>query len=157
MPEEEVVPEDKTKVVGAEKKGNSPESKSGSSKGVKGVKKEEAKKDEKEDEEMESELEDPSVKDLFGGLEGAAFQSRMPYEKMISNEAACFPDIAQGPLQTMKVCLFFIFNNKILKIYFTFLLTGLSAHSKPDFTDVAGKSETAVDYRKCSEWHRTPV
>lgn len=119
VPEDDATADDKTKVLGGEKKGNSPESKSGSSKGGSKPstpsKKEEVKKEEKEDEEMESELEDPSVKELFGGLEGAAFQSRMPYEKMISNEAACFPDIAQGPLQTMKVYLHI--RNRILQMW----------------------------------------
>ena len=36
------------------------------------------------------------------GLEGAAFQSRMPFEKMTQVEAACFPDLVD-PLQTQKL------------------------------------------------------
>jgi len=40
------------------------------------------------------------------GLEGAAFQSRMPFDKMTSQEAACFPDILQGPPQAQKVFLY---------------------------------------------------
>lgn len=79
------------------------------------VKKEEGKKEEKDEEEMESEMEDTTQKELFGGLEGAAFQSRMPYDKMTSNEAACFPDIAQGPLQTMKVYLHI--RNRVLQMW----------------------------------------
>lgn len=39
------------------------------------------------------------------GLEGAAFQSRVPFDKMTSQEAACFPDILQGPPQSQKVFL----------------------------------------------------
>jgi lysine-specific histone demethylase 1 len=39
------------------------------------------------------------------GLEGAAFQSRLPFDKMIATEAAGFPDVAQGPPQTLKVFL----------------------------------------------------
>lgn len=39
----------------------------------------------------------------------------MPYEKMTSNEAACFPDIAQGPLQTIKVYLHI--RNRILQMW----------------------------------------
>jgi hypothetical protein len=39
------------------------------------------------------------------GLDGAAFQSRLPYDKLTSNEATCFPDIAQGAPQTQKVYL----------------------------------------------------
>lgn len=41
----------------------------------------------------------------FTGLEGAAFQSRLPFDKMTAIEAACFPDFAGGPPQTQKVFL----------------------------------------------------
>lgn len=75
------------------------------------VKKEEG----KDDEDAESEVEETVQREVFGGLEGAAFQSRMPYDKMTSNEAACFPDIAQGPLQTMKVYLHI--RNRILQMW----------------------------------------
>ena len=40
------------------------------------------------------------------GLEGAAFQSRVPFDKLTSQEAACFPDILQGPPQAQKVFLY---------------------------------------------------
>ena len=40
------------------------------------------------------------------GLEGAAFQSRLPYDKLTAQEAACFPDIASSPPQTQKVFLY---------------------------------------------------
>ena len=40
------------------------------------------------------------------GLEGAAFQSRLPYDKMTAQEAACFPDIAQSSPQTQKLFLY---------------------------------------------------
>ncbi|XP_060587721.1 lysine-specific histone demethylase 1A-like [Ruditapes philippinarum] len=49
------------------------------------------------------------------GLEGAAFQSRMPFDKMTSQEAACFPDILQGPPQTQKVFLYI--RNRLLQIW----------------------------------------
>lgn len=39
------------------------------------------------------------------GLEGAAFHSRLPFDKMTSNEAYCFSDVAHGPTQTQKVFL----------------------------------------------------
>jgi hypothetical protein len=42
---------------------------------------------------------------VFTGLEGAAFQSRVPFDKMTSQEVACFPDILQGPPQSQKVFL----------------------------------------------------
>lgn len=40
------------------------------------------------------------------GVEGAAFQSRLPHDRMTSQEAACFPDIISGPQQTQKVFLY---------------------------------------------------
>lgn len=42
----------------------------------------------------------------FPGVEGAAFQSRLPHDRMTSQEAACFPDIISGPQQTQKVFLY---------------------------------------------------
>lgn len=83
----------------------------------KDVKKEDLKKEEdkKKETEPESELDDPVVKELFSGLEGAAFQSRMPFDKMTSVEAACFPDIAQAALQTVKVYLHV--RNRILQMW----------------------------------------
>lgn len=73
------------------------------------------KEDEKKKEDPESELDDPIIKDLFSGLEGAAFQSRMPFDKMTSTEAACFPDIANAALQTVKVYL--NIRNRILQMW----------------------------------------
>ncbi|KAG2460709.1 KDM1A demethylase, partial [Polypterus senegalus] len=52
------------------------------------------------EEENDSEPEEPS------GVEGAAFQSRLPHDRMTSQEAACFPDIISGPQQTQKVFLY---------------------------------------------------
>jgi len=42
----------------------------------------------------------------FSGVEGAAFQSRLPHDRMTSQEAACFPDIISGPQHTQKVFLY---------------------------------------------------
>lgn len=61
------------------------------------------KEDDNKKDDPESELDDPVIKELFTGLEGAAFQSRMPFDKLTSTEAACFPDIANAALQTVKV------------------------------------------------------
>ncbi|XP_069128605.1 lysine-specific histone demethylase 1A-like isoform X3 [Argopecten irradians] len=57
---------------------------------------------------VEAEIEpaDESENDDPTGLEGAAFQSRLPFDKMTSQEAACFPDIIQGPPQSQKVFLY---------------------------------------------------
>lgn len=63
----------------------------------------------------ESEIDDPVVKELFSGLEGAAFQSRMPFDKLTSTEAACFPDIASAALQTVKVYLHI--RNRVLQMW----------------------------------------
>ncbi|XP_052781914.1 lysine-specific histone demethylase 1A-like [Mya arenaria] len=67
-------------------------------------------------EEVDSD-EDPtsSLKCDPTGLEGAAFQSRMPFDKMTSQEAACFPDILQGPPQAQKVFLYI--RNRILQLW----------------------------------------
>ena len=48
------------------------------------------------------------------GLEGAAFQSRMPYDKMTQVEAACFPDLVI-PLQTQK--LYLHIRNRLLQMW----------------------------------------
>lgn len=61
------------------------------------------------EEEQDSEHDDPT------GLEGAAFQSRLPFDKMTAQEAACFPDIAQGPPQTQKV--FLHIRNRLLQLW----------------------------------------
>ena len=44
----------------------------------------------------ESDSDDPT------GLEGAAFQCRLPYDKMTAQEGSCFPDILQGPQQVCR-------------------------------------------------------
>ncbi|KAJ3666560.1 hypothetical protein Zmor_001998 [Zophobas morio] len=108
-------PADKHKGAAADKKVNSSASSSKATK--KESKKEEVKKEEekKKEPDPESELDDPVIKDLFSGLEGAAFQSRMPFDKMTSTEAACFPDIAQAPLQSIKVYL--NVRNRILQMW----------------------------------------
>ncbi|XP_032685296.1 lysine-specific histone demethylase 1A isoform X2 [Odontomachus brunneus] len=69
----------------------------------------------KEEDEQESDHEDTHVKELLNGLEGAAFQSRLPFDKLTSTEAACFPDISGGPPQTQKV--FLHIRNRLLQIW----------------------------------------
>ncbi|KRT85676.1 FAD dependent oxidoreductase, partial [Oryctes borbonicus] len=89
-----------------------------SSKGIKKeAKREDNRKDDdkRRDQDIDSELDDPVVKELFSGLEGAAFQSRMPFDKMTSTEAACFPDVAEAALQTVKVYLHI--RNRILQLW----------------------------------------
>ncbi|KAJ8943337.1 hypothetical protein NQ318_000552 [Aromia moschata] len=105
---------DKQKNPQSEKKLNPGTSSSKATK--KESKREDVKKeDEKKKEDPESELDDPVIKDLFSGLEGAAFQSRMPFDKLTSTEAACFPDIANAVLQTVKVYL--NIRNRILQMW----------------------------------------
>jgi len=48
------------------------------------------------------------------GLEGAAFQSRMPFDKMTQVEAACFPDLV-NPLQAQK--LYLHIRNRLLQMW----------------------------------------
>uniref|UniRef100_A0A131XSP8 Lysine-specific histone demethylase n=1 Tax=Ixodes ricinus TaxID=34613 RepID=A0A131XSP8_IXORI len=57
---------------------------------------------------------DSDQEDL-SGLEGAAFQSRLPFDKMTAQEAACFPDIVQGPPQTQKI--FLHVRNRLLQLW----------------------------------------
>lgn len=64
---------------------------------------------ENEVEEVESDQDDLS------GLEGAAFQSRLPFDKMTAQEAACFPDIVQSALQTQKI--FLHIRNRLLQLW----------------------------------------
>lgn len=80
-----------------------------------GDKKEKPTKTEVKDEIDSDEDPTSSLKCDPTGLEGAAFQSRMPFDKMTSQEAACFPDILQGPPQTQKVFLYI--RNRLLQIW----------------------------------------
>jgi len=81
-----------------------------------------AKKEVKEDSEDEiKEISKDALKDdLMGlpveptGLEGAAFQSRVPFDKMTQIEAACFPDLVT-PIQSQK--LFLNIRNRILQMW----------------------------------------
>lgn len=57
------------------------------------------------------------------GVEGAAFQSRLPHDRMTSQEAACFPDIISGPQQTQKVFLFI--RNRTVSFHVCFFPFGL--------------------------------
>lgn len=104
---------DKSKIQNSDKKLSPGPSTSKYTK--KEAKKEETKADEEKNNDPESELDDPVIKGLFSGLEGAAFQSRMPFDKLTSIEAACFPDIANGTLQTMRV--FLNIRNRILYLW----------------------------------------
>ncbi|KAG7205312.1 hypothetical protein KM043_007316 [Ampulex compressa] len=69
----------------------------------------------KEEDDQDSDHEDPHVKELLNGLEGAAFQSRLPFDKLTSTEAACFPDVSSGPPQTQKV--FLHIRNRLLQLW----------------------------------------
>ncbi|KAK0082999.1 hypothetical protein PV325_009529 [Microctonus aethiopoides] len=69
----------------------------------------------KDEEDQDSDHEDPHVKELLNGLEGAAFQSRLPFDKLTSTEAACFPDVSSGPPQTQKV--FLHIRNRLLQLW----------------------------------------
>uniref|UniRef100_A0A672Q4C8 Lysine-specific histone demethylase n=1 Tax=Sinocyclocheilus grahami TaxID=75366 RepID=A0A672Q4C8_SINGR len=65
------------------------------------------------EEENDSEPEEPSG--MERGVEGAAFQSRLPHDRMTSQEAACFPDIIGGPQHTQKVFLYI--RNRTLQLW----------------------------------------
>ncbi|XP_015917188.1 lysine-specific histone demethylase 1A [Parasteatoda tepidariorum] len=81
-------------------------------------------------EEMDSEHDDPT------GLEGAAFQSRLPFDKMTAQEAMCFPDIAQGQPASSKVFLYI--RNRILQLWLEnpkqqLLLENIMAQIEPPY------------------------
>eukprot|EP00096_Caligus_rogercresseyi_P005536 TRINITY_DN2125_c0_g1_i2.p1 TRINITY_DN2125_c0_g1~~TRINITY_DN2125_c0_g1_i2.p1 ORF type:complete len:658 (-),score=230.58 TRINITY_DN2125_c0_g1_i2:58-2031(-) len=74
----------------------------------------------KEEEEDVGEEEEEEEEDLMGlpveasGLEGAAFQSRVPYDKMTQVEAACFPELLHN-LAAQKV--FLRIRNRYLQLW----------------------------------------
>ncbi|CAM6031668.1 unnamed protein product, partial [Sphagnum compactum] len=64
--------------------------------------------------EKPAENRDP-FKEILTGLEGAAFQSRLPCEKMTASEAACFPEITKNGLISQRV--FLNIRNRILQMW----------------------------------------
>lgn len=54
-------------------------------------------------------------KEIISGLEGAAFQSRLPFDKMTSNEAASFPETTKCGLPAQLV--FLNIRNRILQMW----------------------------------------
>ncbi|XP_037031800.1 possible lysine-specific histone demethylase 1 [Bradysia coprophila] len=54
-------------------------------------------------------------KEVLGGLEGAAFQSRLPYDKMTSNEEASFPEMTKSGLPAQLV--FLNIRNRVLQMW----------------------------------------
>ncbi|XP_022649589.1 lysine-specific histone demethylase 1A-like isoform X1 [Varroa jacobsoni] len=60
-------------------------------------------------EEIDSDQEEPT------GLEGAAFQSRLPYDKMTAQEAAGFTDVANSGPETQKI--FLHIRNRLLQVW----------------------------------------
>ncbi|XP_047990074.1 lysine-specific histone demethylase 1A [Leguminivora glycinivorella] len=77
----------------------------------------ETKKDEKPtiilDETKSEDIEEINYKEMLNSLEGAAFQSRLPFDKMSSLEAECFSDL-QGACSHAFVQI----RNRILKMWF---------------------------------------
>lgn len=59
--------------------------------------------------------EEDEEEDVPEGLEGAAFQSRLPFDKMTSQEASCFPDVSQGPPPVQKQFLYI--RNRMLQLW----------------------------------------
>ncbi|XP_075975022.1 lysine-specific histone demethylase Su(var)3-3 isoform X2 [Anticarsia gemmatalis] len=74
----------------------------------------ESKKEEKvESENKNDDIEEINYKEMLNSLEGAAFQSRLPFDKMSSLEAECFSD-----LQGASSHAFVQIRNRILKLWF---------------------------------------
>ncbi|KAJ2951204.1 hypothetical protein O0L34_g5597 [Tuta absoluta] len=75
-----------------------------------------SKKDEKPvviEEARPDDIEEINYKEMLNSLEGAAFQSRLPFDKMSSLETECFQDL-QGP----SALAFIQIRNRILKLWF---------------------------------------
>lgn len=68
-----------------------------------------------ETEEQREVEEEEEEEDVPEGLEGAAFQSRLPFDKMTSQEASCFPDVSQGPPPVQKQFLYI--RNRMLQLW----------------------------------------
>lgn len=68
-----------------------------------------------ETEEQREVEEEEEEEDVPEGLEGAAFQSRLPFDKMTSQEATCFPDVSQGPPPVQKQFLYM--RNRMLQLW----------------------------------------
>uniref|UniRef100_A0A4W4EZ22 Lysine-specific histone demethylase n=1 Tax=Electrophorus electricus TaxID=8005 RepID=A0A4W4EZ22_ELEEL len=106
------------------------------------------------EEENDSEPEEPSgeqdvpqdgTSDLFSGLEGAAFQSRLPHDRMTSQEAACFPDIISGPQQTQKVFLYI--RNRTLQLWLDNPKVQLTFESTVQQLDAPYNSDAVLVHR----------
>ncbi|KAF6205456.1 hypothetical protein GE061_019629 [Apolygus lucorum] len=69
----------------------------------------EVKVEKEEEGEQDSEQDDPT------GLEGAAFQSRLPFDKMTASEASCFPDISTDKPCSVKN--FIHIRNRLLQLW----------------------------------------
>ncbi|KAL1131629.1 hypothetical protein AAG570_011243 [Ranatra chinensis] len=67
-------------------------------------------KEKEEEGEQDSEQDDPT------GLEGAAFQSRLPFDKMTATEASCFPDISND-MSTPSLKEFLHIRNRLLQLW----------------------------------------
>ncbi|XP_058832128.1 possible lysine-specific histone demethylase 1 [Topomyia yanbarensis] len=61
------------------------------------------------------EVEPNPHREILTGLEGAAFQSRLPFEKMTASEAVCFPEITKHGLVAQRV--FLNVRNRILQMW----------------------------------------
>ncbi|XP_065341084.1 lysine-specific histone demethylase 1A isoform X3 [Cloeon dipterum] len=73
-------------------------------------------KDEQQPKEEQQQTDQPENElDDLKGLDGAAFQSRLPFDKLTSTEATSFPDISQGPPQTLKT--FLHIRNRLLQLW----------------------------------------
>lgn len=78
----------------------------------------EPKKEEKPivvEETRSDDAEEINYKEMLNSLEGAAFQSRLPFDKMSSLEAECFSDLQSAPPSTYA---FLQVRNRVLKMWF---------------------------------------
>uniref|UniRef100_A0AAY3ZUE8 Lysine-specific histone demethylase n=1 Tax=Denticeps clupeoides TaxID=299321 RepID=A0AAY3ZUE8_9TELE len=79
--------------------------------------------EEENDSEPDEPSDGPGQHQMHTCMEGAAFQSRLPHDRMTSQEAACFPDIISGSQQTQKVFLYIRNRTLCLSVQLTFEAT----------------------------------
>ncbi|XP_067317530.1 lysine-specific histone demethylase 1A-like isoform X4 [Anolis sagrei] len=79
------------------------------------------------------------------GVEGAAFQSRLPHDRITSQEAACFPDIISSPQQTQKVFLYI--RNRTLQLWFDNPKVQLTFEATLQQLELLYNSDTVLVYR----------
>lgn len=102
--------------------------------------------------EDDSEQDDLAAATGFHGLEGAAFQSRLPCDKLCSLEASCLPDIASGVPQTLKLYLYL--RNRLLQLWIDSPRVELTVDAAVSQVEPPYNTDTALIRRVHAFLHR---